>query len=141
MIATKFLDLLSGIEDYIESDSCPSNIRLEMSNLDLSKDIQRNHAAVIVHSYIKNALGLKDIVFQETKNSRFQPNSHDINPYELKDIYDCRKCVNAIVQVYLRRIMKEKYIFSDKSRMFGNFEILSDEEVKDIISAVRRLLV
>lgn len=57
------------------------------------KDIIRSDAARILHLYIREKLQLKDLP--------------DISKAEvLKDLYDCRICVNHIAQVYLRGLVK-----------------------------------
>ncbi len=55
--------------------------------------IDRRSAARILHMYMKNICGIKDLP--------------DISAAGcLMDLYDCRICVNHIAQVYLRGLMK-----------------------------------
>ena len=55
--------------------------------------VVRKKAAKIFHMYLLNVMHVKD--------------EDDISPASImKDLYDCRVCVNHIAQVYLKGIMK-----------------------------------
>ena len=55
--------------------------------------VVRKKAAKILHMYLLNVMHVKD--------------EDDISPASImKDLYDCRVCVNHIAQVYLKGIMK-----------------------------------
>jgi len=57
------------------------------------KNVVRKKAAKILHMYLLNVMHAKD--------------EDDISPASvMKDLYDCRVCVNHIAQVYLKGIMK-----------------------------------
>ena len=102
----------SGIIDGYES---------EHSELTLS----RKDAARILHMYMKNVLSIRDI--------------EDITPASvLKDLYDCRVCVNHIAQVYLRGIMNG-HEYSNGLLLFDSDSEISEEEVKEAISKIIRM--
>ena len=71
--------------------------------------INRRNAARIIHNYLlkeKNIPDLSDI----SKAS------------ELRDLYDCRVCVNHIAQVYLREIMDAKPLSKDGKYIYFDHE-------------------
>ncbi|MBP5606668.1 MAG: hypothetical protein J6X66_00155, partial [Lachnospiraceae bacterium] len=56
-------------------------------------ELKRIDAAIILHIYMKEVAGIPDL--------------KDIGKASvLRDLYDCRKCVNHIAQVYLRGLIK-----------------------------------
>lgn len=84
-----------------------------------SKDynLKRKNAAGIIHGFMKFILKIPDIT-DEAELKRAEC---------LKDLYDCAKCVNDICQVYLREIMKPKYVLKSgdgnangRTVIFGN---------------------
>ena len=91
-------------------------------------NIKRSDAARILHLYIREKLQLKDLP--------------DISKAEvLKDLYDCRICVNHIAQVYLRGIMKPITIQSSPDRDFLIFDskaYLTKNDTDMILSALER---
>ncbi len=59
----------------------------------MAEELTRLDAAIIIHIFLRDVAGLKDL--------------EDISGAAvLKDLYDCRHCVNHIAQVYLRGIME-----------------------------------
>ena len=72
-------------------------------------------AARIIHEFMINVLGWQDQEWQEAAN--------------LKDIYDCRVCSNAIAQVYVRGIIGEA-----NPQVFGLNNTLSEQEGQEIIN-------
>ena len=71
----------------------------------------RKICARIIHEFMINVLNIPDVDWKRAG--------------ELKDIYDCRVCANAIAQVYERGIMAEA-----GEKVFGLNEIVSDEDAK-----------
>lgn len=67
---------------------------LRAAGIDMdAQRLSRLDAAVMLHKYLLEVAGIPDL--------------EDISAAAvLKDLYDCRKCVNHIAQVYLRGIMK-----------------------------------
>lgn len=64
----------------------------EYDVLNLSRPVDRRSAARIAHQYMLKEINISDI--------------EDISSASiLRDLYDCRVCVNHIAQVYLRHIM------------------------------------
>ncbi len=62
---------------------------------DPEQTLLRKTAARILHFYLRDILAVPDIP--------------DITPAAvLKDLYDCRVCVNSIAQIYLRGIMEPR---------------------------------
>ena len=85
----EFVDLLTGLDMKNARDK---GFIEAADELNWGEPIERRSAARILHEYMKKELGIKDLP--------------DISPAEeLKDLYDCRICVNHIAQVYLRYIM------------------------------------
>lgn len=91
---------------------------------------ERRAAAEIVHGFLKDVLKEKDIA--------------DISPAAvLRDLYDCRVCVNHIAQVYLKGIMDPVEIRGlgadgDESLLiFDGRGILSKKEAEEIIKRVK----
>ena len=79
-----------------------------------SKPISRKDAAKYVHDFLINELNEKDEL--------------DISPaFILKDLYDCRACVNNIAQAFLKGIILPREIY-----VFGNEDILLAEELAAI---------
>ncbi|MBE5843879.1 MAG: rhodanese-like domain-containing protein [Butyrivibrio sp.] len=77
------------------------------------ENITKKEAARIVHEYIRDVLGEKDL---------------DVKPAEyLQDIYDCHTCVQHVTQVYFKGI-----IFPESDRVFGMQIILGDKELQEI---------
>ncbi|MCR5558675.1 MAG: hypothetical protein K6F75_14085 [Butyrivibrio sp.] len=77
----------------------------EKLELKLTKKI----CARIFHEFMINILKIPDVDWKKAG--------------ELKDIYDCRVCANAIAQVYERGIMSEA-----KEKVFGLNELVSKED-------------
>ena len=93
--------------------------------------LTRKAAAKMTHVYMKDVLKIKDI--------------EDINPAEkLRDLYDCRTCVNHIAQVYLRGIMDAVEIdgISEGSLfVFDGKGEVSPKEAREIVERVRKLTI
>ena len=71
-------------------------------------------AARIIHEFMVNVLGWQDMEWGQAA--------------QLKDIYDCRVCSNAIAQVFVRGIIGEA-----QPQVFGLNTTLSLEEGEEII--------
>ena len=68
--------------------------------------LTRIDAAIMLHTYMLKVAGIADL--------------EDISAASvLKDLYDCRKCVNHIAQVYLRGLIKPRRL-----KMPGGAELL-----------------
>lgn len=75
--------------------------------------VKRQTAAGIVHKYLLNVLRESD--------------EADIRgAYVLKDLFDCRVCVNHVAQVYLKGIM------GDDSPFFDMDLIVDEDEASEI---------
>ncbi len=68
--------------------------KLMAAGIDINApELKRIDAAIMIHKYLRDVLGIPDLT--------------DISGADvLRDLYDCRKCVNHIAQVYLRGLMK-----------------------------------
>ena len=96
-----------GIIDKYESEH-PENILL------------RKDAARILHLYMTKVLEIRD--------------EADISPASaLKDLYDCRVCVNHIAQVYLKGIMKA-HEYPEGLLLFDSGLEISDDEAKEAVT-------
>jgi len=113
------LYLKSGIEQN------SAVYKMILSDIPKEVDITRKQAAIIVHEFLRKVLKEAD----ETDVSRAR---------KLKDLYDCRICVQHIEQVYCKGIM-DAFINEEQSKltglpvMFGGNELLTDEEADEIV--------
>ena len=83
------------------------------------KNVVRKKAAKILHMYLLNVMHVKD--------------EDDISPASvMKDLYDCRVCVNHIAQVYLKGIMKA-HEYPGGLILFDPDVEISDAEVRDAL--------
>ena len=123
MISEKdFFDQL--IEKYVETtgDDLPAEgigYYLEYflnnyPNEKLGLPITKKIAARLIHEFMINILKIEDLDWGEAA--------------QLKDIYDCRVCSNAIAQVYIRGIIP-----ASKDGAFGLGETLDKGVVDEIL--------
>ncbi len=105
---------LDGLGYYLEYflDNYPP----EKLELKLTKKI----CARLIHEFMVNVLQIPDVDWKRAGN--------------LKDIYDCRVCANAIAQVYERGIMDEA-----SENVFGLNEFVSDDEAKKYVDALMNM--
>jgi len=91
--------------------------------------LDRRGAARITHLFIRDVFGIKDL--------------DNINPAEkLRDLYDCRVCVNHIAQIYLRGIMgavEMKGASGDTFYIFDGKGNVSSQDARRIAANVRKL--
>ncbi len=80
----------------------------------LELKLTRKICARIIHEFMFNVLQIPDVEWKSAG--------------ELKDIYDCRVCANAIAQVYERGIMPEH-----ADHVFGLNRTVSEEEAKEYV--------
>ena len=92
--------------------------------------LDRRGAAKITHLFIRDVFGIKDL--------------DNIDPAEkLRDLYDCRVCVNHIAQMYLRGIMdaiEMKSATGDPFYIFDGRGTVSVTDAQMIAAKVKRLL-
>ena len=92
--------------------------------------LDRRGAAKITHLFIRDVFGIKDL--------------DNINPAEkLRDLYDCRVCVNHIAQIYLRGIMdaiKMESATGDPFFIFDGKGTVSVTDAQMIAAKVSKLL-
>ena len=85
--------------------------------------VLRKDAAKILHLYMLKVLSLKD--------------EEDISSASvLKDLYDCRVCVNHIAQVYLKGIMKA-HEYPEGLKLFDSNVELSEAEALEAIKTLK----
>lgn len=85
--------------------------------------VLRKDAARILHLYMLNVLNIKD--------------EEDISQASvLKDLYDCRVCVNHIAQVYLKGIMKA-HEYPGGLLIFDLNSEITEVEAKEAISILK----
>ncbi|MCR5032121.1 MAG: hypothetical protein K6A92_04595 [Lachnospiraceae bacterium] len=97
--------------------------------------VSRGKAAALLHEYLRDQLHLKDLP--------------DISGAEaLRDLYDCRVCVNHIAQVYLRGIMDgipyqevaEDFLIFDHRRLLTEEEALqAAERIAELSSETKNI--
>ncbi len=94
MSVRELLDLLEkkSAQPEVFKDAF-SEKNLTACGIDINaKELSRLDAAILMHKYLLEIEGVQDL--------------EDISGAEvLKDLYDCRKCVNHIAQVYLRGLI------------------------------------
>ena len=105
---------LDGLGYYLEYflDNYPP----EKLELKLTKKI----CARLIHEFMVNVLQIPDVDWKRAGN--------------LKDIYDCRVCANAIAQVYERGIMDVA-----SENVFGLNELVSDDEAQKYVDALMKM--
>ncbi len=116
----EFVNLLTGLDMKSARDK---GLLEAADELSWKEPIKRRSAARILHEYMKKELGIKDLPDISTAE-------------ELKDLYDCRICVNHIAQVYLRCIMDGvtiKGISEKPLKIFDGKGHLTKEEADEII--------
>ena len=85
--------------------------------------VLRKDAAKILHLYMLKVLSLKD--------------EEDMSAASvLKDLYDCRVCVNHIAQVYLKGIMKA-HEYPEGLKLFDSNVELSEAEALEAIKTLK----
>lgn len=144
MTAMEFWELLSAnlhqnLNKAIEIDShkdsfieCPIAIQYVLSNIPSNEPLLRKQAAKIVHVYMKEVLGISDETNSEKRKVAMQ----------LKDIYDCKSCVEDIVQVYSRGIMDVAYDISElEIKVFGGNEEITKKETVNICERINKMYV
>lgn len=88
--------------------------------------IKRSDAARILHLFLREVKGMKDLP--------------EISGAEvLKDLYDCRICVNHIAQVFLRGLIKPVSVKTSDERSFLIFDSGSDLEKDEAVSICEAL--
>lgn len=92
----------------------------EQDVLDAKAPIERRIAARIVHQFLRLECGEKD---EEDWKA----------VYELRDLYDCRICVNHVAQVVTKGIMKGKYDAVSNCYIFGMKDGIDLKEAKEIV--------
>lgn len=86
----------------------------------LELKLTRKICARLIHEFMMNVLNIPDVDWKSAA--------------DLKDIYDCRVCANAIAQVYERGIMDEA-----SEKVFGLNELVSDRDAKKYVDALMKM--
>lgn len=116
---TKFSESL--IDKQVLSEKINSDkVTYLLTEFDNNYNIRKKNAAKITHVVIHDILGIPDEEDPE-KLKRAE---------NLKDLYDCRVCVNDITQMYVREIMEA----SCKSPvlLFGSENLITEDDAKNI---------
>ena len=101
----------SGAEEYRDY------VRGMFSKSALEGALIKRDAARLIHLYLYMILGEKDLDWGEYG--------------KLKDIYECRICANAIVQVCIKGIMNP-----EKENEFGVLREVDDKEAEELLRIV-----
>lgn len=80
-------------------------------------EITRKNIARIIHLYLLKEQGISDL--QDISKAS-----------ELRDLYDCRVCVNHVAQIYLRGIMGAKDISANGGFLW--FDLNGEDDSTDI---------
>lgn len=125
---------MTGIELLCKlSGSCKREIDTNihphiLSDIPKQVDITRKQAALIVHEFIKRVLN--------------EPDEKDVTEARiLRDLFDCRVCVQHIEQVFCKGIMRPMVDYetaksSGIPMMFGGNTLLDEEEADSIVKRV-----
>lgn len=116
-----------SVEDFVSLlgfsvENGRKNGWLEESEVLFSGDcIKRKTCARIVHEFLKKEMN--------------EPDEENVDcALTLKDLYDCRICVNHIMQVYSKGIMESR--IEGDILIFKNEEIISEEEALKIVARI-----
>ncbi|MBR6255838.1 MAG: hypothetical protein IKR23_00550 [Lachnospiraceae bacterium] len=118
MSPREFTDKLAELGGGKAFEKAFSDEALKAAGIDMDAPrLTRIDAAIMLHKYMLEVAGIPDL--------------EDISGAAvLKDLYDCRKCVNHIAQVYLRGLMKPvSYPLPD-----GSSILLFDAKSEDMSS-------
>ena len=111
------------IEDKLTRREMEDKLKYVLSNIPSNGELTRNQAAKILHTYIRDVLGIPDITDENVLHIAT----------ELRDLYDCRICAADIMQVYLRGMMDAGYVIKETGmKMFGGSEKLTEIELDKI---------
>ena len=98
-------------------------LKYVLSNIPANEELTRNQAAKILHTYMRDVLGIPDITDENVLHKAT----------ELRDLYDCRICAADIMQVYLHGMMDAGYVIKETGmKMFGGSEKLTEIELDKI---------
>lgn len=133
MTASEFLNIIAGCDSFLSSNAYVDTLVYAVADIPKDYEIRKSNAARLLHIYIRDVLGIEDISDPSILSMA----------YELKDIYDCRKCVNDIAQVYVRSLMTEEndIFVSQNIKMFGTGKILTLEEAIETRNRIENLRV
>ena len=106
------LDGLGYYLEYFLDNYPPEKLELKLT---------RKICARLIHEFMFNVLKVPDVEWKKAGN--------------LRDIYDCRVCANAIAQVYERGIMDES-----SEKVFGLNELVSHDEAQKYVDALMNMI-
>lgn len=112
----------------LTSSPSEADYDLILSDIPCEVDITKKQAAIIVHEYMRKILNEDDTV--DVSEAR-----------KLKDLFDCRVCVQHIEQMYCKGIFRpmiDEYVSRESGIpvMFGGNELLKDSEADEIVEKV-----
>ena len=111
------------MEDKLTRCEIEDKLKYVLSNIPANEELTRNQAAKILHTYMRDVLGIPDITDENVLHKAT----------ELRDLYDCRICAADIMQVYLRDMMDAGYVIKETGmKMFGGSEKLTEIELDKI---------
>ena len=106
------LDGLGYYLEYFLDNYPPEKLELKLT---------RKICARLIHEFMFNVLKVPDVEWKKAGN--------------LRDIYDCRVCANAIAQVYERGIMDES-----SEKVFGLNKLVSHDEAQKYVDALMNMI-
>lgn len=128
MKAQELLDkLITGLK--MEAYDVPLSMKYLLTEFAEDYDIERRNAASVIHVFLRDMLGIEDITDAGIISDSMK----------LQDIYDCRVCVQAIIQVHSRKLMLPLYRLSEGSYMFGGRDLFDESELTDVITKLRMI--
>ena len=120
------------IEDKLTLCEMEDKLKYVLSNIPANEELTRNQAAKILHTYMRDVLGILDITDENVLHKAT----------ELRDLYDCRICAADIMQVYLHGMMDAGYVINETGmKMFGGgerFTTIEFDMVKERLMALKR---
>ena len=120
------------MEDKLTRCEIEDKLKYVLSNIPANEELTRNQAAKILHTYMRDVLGIPDITDENVLHKAT----------ELRDLYDCRICAADIMQVYLHGMMDAGYVINETGmKMFGGgerFTTIEFDMVKERLMALKR---
>ncbi len=116
-----------GLFPELEEDTSGLLIETEEYLYRRDRECRRADAARILHQYLKNFKKLPDLMDFSTLK-------------DIKDLYDCRICANAIAQVLLRNIMTPVRIPTGDTSYITIFDLETKITREDAESAISRVI-
>lgn len=121
----QFIGMLLAVDDNTTRDGCLEELKSlgvidEQDILFADRNINRKRAATILHNYLRIVMNVRDY--------------EDITSAEvLRDLYDCRVCVNHIAQVFLQGLMGGYAYLDDEPPKLMRYSDIGKEKISAMV--------